>query len=192
MAKVFLSYRRTGAHPDVAKVVDGLKRAHGPQSFVDAPPIRAAGSAYRTLVENAMRECVGTTVIAGPEIASAPDVLGKRSLDNPDDPLRIEIESALKIHKMMVVVALVGGAELPDVRDLPAPLRPLTRRGVLNMGAAESFEADSSYLSAAVGRMLSGSARRSVRLIMVLFVIITVVSLLFMVLATVQANTGGL
>jgi hypothetical protein len=192
MSKVFLSYRRTDAHPDVAKVVDGLKRAHGPQSFVDAPPIRAVGSAYRTLVENAMRECIGTAVIAGPEIDTAPDALGKRRLDNPDDPLRIEIESALKIHKMMVVVALVGGADLSEANTLPPPLRPLTRRGVMRMGVAESFDADSGYLNAAVGRMLNGTAQRSVRLIMVLFIIITAVSLLFMVLATVQANTGGL
>jgi hypothetical protein len=190
MAKVFLSYQRSGAHPDVAKVVDGLKRAHGPQSFVDAPPIRAVGSAYRTLVENAMRECVGTTVIAGPEINTAPDALGKRRLDNPDDPLRIEIESALKIHKFMVVVALVGGAELPEA--LPRSLRSLHQRGVLRMGAAESFEADSGYLSAATGRMLSGLAQRSKRIVMAGFLIITVVSLLIMVLATISANTGGL
>lgn len=190
MAKVFLSYQRTGAHPDVARVVDSLKRAHGPQSFVDAPPIRAAGSAYRTLVENAMRECVGTTVIAGPEINTAPDALGRRPLDNPDDPLRIELESALKIHKFMVVVGLVGGAQLPE--SLPKPLRPLHQRGVLRMGAAESFEADSGYLSAATGRMLSGLAQRSKRIVMVGFAIIMVVSLLIMVLASISANTGGL
>lgn len=190
MSKVFLSYQRTGAHPDVAKVVDSLKRAHGPQSFVDAPPIRAVGSAYRTLVENAMRECIGTAVIAGPEIAKQPDVLGRGHLDDPDDPLRIELESALKIHKMMVVVALVGGAELPNT--LPGPLRPLMRRGVLHMGAAESFEADSHYLSEAIRRMLNGSVFRSMRTLMVLFIILTVVSLLFMVLGSVLANTGGL
>lgn len=192
MSKVFLSYQRTGAHPDVARVVEALKRAHGPQSFVDAPPIRAVGSAYRTLVENALRECIGTAVIAGPEIDKQPDVLGRGPLDNADDPLRIEIESALKIHKMMVVVALVGGAELPEAKTLPTPLRPLARRGVLHMGAAESFEADSRYLSEAIRRMLNGSVMRSMRLIMALFIVITVVSLLFMVLATINANTGGL
>jgi hypothetical protein len=190
MSKVFLSYQRNGAHPDVARVVEALKRAHGPQSFVDAPPVRAAGSAYRMLVENAMRECIGTAVIAGPEINRPPDVLGRGPLDDSDDPLRIELEAALKIHKFMVVIALVGGAQLPEA--LPASLRPLWQRGALHMGAAESFEADSGYLSEAIRRMLNGSVFRSMRLMMVLFVIVTVVSLLIMVLATAQANTGGL
>lgn len=190
MAKVFLSYLRSSAHPDVARVIDGLKQAHGAQSFVDAPPIRAAGSAYRTLVENAMRECVGTVIIAGPEIDTAPDALGRRRLDNPDDPLRIELESALKIHKFMVVVALVGDARLPAA--LPASLRPLWQRGALHMGAAESFEADMRNLSAATGHMLSGLAQRSRRMVIVGFAILIVVSLLLGILASVAANTGGL
>lgn len=190
MAKVFLSYLRSSAHPDVARVIDGLKQAHGPQSFVDAPPIRAAGSAYRTLVENAMRECVGTVVIAGPEIDKQTDALGRRRLDNPDDPLRIELESALKIHKFMVVVTLVGGSRLPDA--LPAPLRPLWQRGALHMGAAESFEDDMRNLSAATGLMLNGIAARSKRVVLIGFAIVMIVSLLIVVLASISANTGGL
>src|SRR5690606_36794895 len=137
-------------------------------------------------------ECVGTTVIAGPEINTPPDALGRHRLDNPDDRLRIELESALKIHKFMVVIALVGGARLPPTKAMPASLRPYLQRGAVSIGAAETFETDIRNLSAATGHMLSGIAQRSRRLFVILLIAVTMVSLLLGILASVAGNTGGL
>lgn len=192
MAKLFLSYRRTDAHADVQDVIGRLKRTHGAQSFVDAPPLRAAASAYRSLVENAMRECVGTIVLAGPELHSGPDALGRRRLDDPEDPLRIELEAALKIHKTMIVIGLVGGAELPPVSALPRSLRLLTRRGTIRVAAFESFDADAGYLSSAAGRMLDGSAARTVRRVIIIFALMMAAGVVCALLAAALSGSGGL
>ncbi|MBK8136054.1 MAG: hypothetical protein IPK52_09455 [Chloroflexi bacterium] len=190
MARIYAAYRRDNPHPDVERVLEGLAHVHGATAIVSAPSI-ATGATYRTVVENQIRECVGVVIIAGPEFNTEPDALGRRRLDNPDDLFRIEIESALKISKMMVVVALVGGYFLPDAKLLPRSLRPLTRRGVMNMGAHESFENDQNLLNAAVRRMLDGSARRTVRCLIVVLLLFTVVSLIAVVLATIAANTAS-
>lgn len=189
MPKVFISYRRAGAHPDVETVIDGLVQKHGPQSFVRDVAGQSLSGGYRDSVERAMRECAGTVVVAGPEFDSAPDALGRRRMEDPDDPLRVEIEAALKVHKMMVVVALVGGAELPPLDVLPRSLRPLHRRGVLRMGASESFEADSGYLRDAVRRMVDGSARRAIRNVVIIFLLVNIAIIVFIVLQSAQLTT---
>lgn len=188
MARIYAAYRRDNTHPDVERVLESLVRAHGAAAVVRATPI-ATSDTYRTTVENTMRECAGVVVIAGPEFDSEPDALGRRRLDNPEDPLRIEIESALKVKKMMVIVALVGGYFLPDAKLLPRSLRPLTRRGTINVGAFDSVENDLGYLNAGVRRMLDGSSQRAIRCVTVVMLLFTIASLIFVVLSTIAANS---
>jgi hypothetical protein len=90
---------------------------------------------------------------------------------------------------MMVVVALVGHYMLPDASELPRSLRPLTRRGIVNMGAVESFDHDQHYLNEAVRKMLDGSARKAVRTVILVFAAIMIAALAFTVFATIATNT---
>jgi hypothetical protein len=57
----------------------------------------------------------------------ATDSDGHRRIDDPDDFVRREIESALS-QGVVVVPATVQGAELPRAEELPPSIAPLTRR----------------------------------------------------------------
>jgi formylglycine-generating enzyme required for sulfatase activity len=52
---------------------------------------------------------------------------GHGRLHDPEDFVHIEIRTALN-RKIRIIPALVGGARMPTVQDLPAPLTPLARR----------------------------------------------------------------
>jgi hypothetical protein len=66
-------------------------------------------------------------VVITPGWADVVDERGRRRLDNPEDFVRIEIETALR-RDTWVIPVLVGGAVMPASDELPEKLRPLARR----------------------------------------------------------------
>lgn len=65
--------------------------------------------------------------IIGPNWLSAKDQNGRRSLEDPIDFVRVEIEAALS-RDIRVIPLLVGDAKMPRDADLPDSLLPLARR----------------------------------------------------------------
>jgi len=65
---------------------------------------------------------------------------GNRRLDDPNDFVRIEIESALTQDKLVIPV-LAPGARMPRVDELPESLRPLATRNAVRL-THERFAAD--------------------------------------------------
>ena len=61
------------------------------------------------------------------------DESGQRRIDDPEDFVRVEIESALKRPDVLVVPVLVQGAEMPKQRELPASMAALARRNALQL-----------------------------------------------------------
>lgn len=181
MSRIYIATRKSDAHPDVARVIEGLRAEYPLGTFVEGVRAAAGTEAYRTMVEAAMRETVGTVVIAGPEFNTEPDALGKRRLDDPNDPLRIELEAALKYHKFMIVIGLVGGALMPEPNELPRSLRALTRRGYVTMGMGESFDAHQSYLNKSVLWMVNGTAKRSLRIVTTFFILLMLAIVAFII-----------
>src|SRR5262249_29109801 len=82
----------------------------------------------------------------------ARDDTGARRLDNPEDFVRIEIESALKQHKRVIPV-LVGDTHMPRPDELPEAIRPLARRNAVRL-SHERFRADAQGLIKALQRAL--------------------------------------
>jgi hypothetical protein len=85
------------------------------------------GSDYRETIDGALESCDAAIALIGRGWLPAVDDEGRRRLDDPSDVLRMELEQALA-HDLVVIPALVGGADLPDEEDLPATLAPLVRR----------------------------------------------------------------
>jgi hypothetical protein len=76
-------------------------------------------------------------------------------LDDPNDFVRLEIESALRLGKRVIPV-LVNGADMPREEQLPASLRALARRNAVRL-THERFRTDAQGLIGGLKRVLDES-----------------------------------
>ncbi|MEU4474968.1 toll/interleukin-1 receptor domain-containing protein [Micromonospora sp. NPDC023888] len=135
--RVFLSYRRSDSERVTRAVYDALVARYGPhQVFLDAHSL-VPGRDYRTELPRVVRRCNVVLVMIGPSWLEARDNGGRRRLDQPDDYVRLEIETALEAQRTVVPV-LVDGADRPRPDDLPESLAALPYR----QGARLRPEAD--------------------------------------------------
>lgn len=126
-ARVFMSYRREDSSGYAGRLFDALVARFGERSvFMDIDTL-TPGQDFVQVIEDALADCEIVLVLIGRHWLNARDRRNRRRLDNPDDFVRLEIEGAL-LRKLHVLPVLVGGAEMPSSRDLPASLAALTRR----------------------------------------------------------------
>jgi hypothetical protein len=87
------------------------------------------------------------------------DEMGRRRLDNPQDFVRIEIDSALRLGKRVIPV-LLHKTEMPRADALPEPLKPLAQRNAVGL-RQERFKADAQGLiNALEGALAEAEAAR--------------------------------
>ena len=125
--RVFLSYRREDASGHAGRLYDLLAVRYGAERVfmdIDAIPL---GSEFGETISRAVASCDVLIALIGRDWLDARDADGHRRLDDPDDFVRREIESALA-EGVVVVPASVQGAEIPRADSLPPSLAPLTRR----------------------------------------------------------------
>jgi hypothetical protein len=125
--RIFLSYRREDAAGYAGRLYDALAARFGSESvFMDVDAIEV-GSDFGEEIDRALADCDVAVAVIGRGWLSATAADGRRRLDDPDDVLRLELERALA-HDLVVIPALVQGAQLPAAEELPPPLAPLVRR----------------------------------------------------------------
>src|SRR4051812_30654889 len=123
MQQMFICYRRADSQHVTGRIRDRLAGTFHPQGvFLDVHSI-APGVDYAHLLE-VLSQCQAVLVVIGDCWLNICDEHGKRRLDRPDDAVRIEIETALRL-KLFVVPLLVGTARMPCKTDLPESLGPL-------------------------------------------------------------------
>ena len=134
MSKIFVSYRRDDSSGYAGRLHDRLSRYFGnDQVFMDVDHIEP-GEDFMEVINEKIRVCGTLIVLIGRNWVNAVDKTGTRRLDNPEDFVRLEIAAALS-GNIRVVPVLVGGATMPDPKELPEPLVALCRRH-----AAEVFD----------------------------------------------------
>ncbi len=70
--------------------------------------------------------------LIGPEWLTITNKNGHRRLDDPEDYVRLEIETALT-RKIRVIPILVDEAKMPGADELPPTLAPLVRRNAVEI-----------------------------------------------------------
>lgn len=141
MAKIFVSYRRSDSQDVAGRIVDRLadRFSHGDVfKDVDSIPI---GVPFPELLRNALSRTDVALVVIGPTWATVLDNSGNRRLNNPLDFVRIEVETALG-SAALVVPVFVTNAIMPDPRELPESLKPLTVLNGISVRPDPDFHRD--------------------------------------------------
>jgi hypothetical protein len=138
--KIFINYRR-GDEPGFTHALLGRLEQIFPAErlFIDVDNIPAGEDFVRAL-ESQVAQCDALLAVIGNGWLDARDERGSRRLDDPNDFVRIEIESALRQGKRVIPV-LVHEARMPRPDELPEGIRPLATRNAVRL-THERFRAD--------------------------------------------------
>ncbi len=142
MPRLFISYRRADSKAVSGRIYDRLVTAFGKKAiFKDIDNI-PPGTDFRQVLRDATAECRVMLVVIGPHWLTVTDAQGKRRLDDPDDFVRIEVESGLLRKEVTVIPLLVEGAQMPTAAQLPASLRQLTFNNAFTLHDDPLFNRD--------------------------------------------------
>lgn len=125
--EVFISYRRDD-DPGMAHALYGhLERAFSEERvFMDVEGGIRPGRDFVRVLEEQVAQCQVMLAMVGRGWLAAADADGRRRLDNPGDYVRIEIESAMRLGKVVIPV-LINRTEMPRAAELPESMRPFVR-----------------------------------------------------------------
>ena len=156
---IFISYRREESAAQAGRLYDRLSDRFGEDRvFMDVDSI-AIGTDFTRAVIRAVSGCNILLALIGRDWPAITDSTGRRRIDDPDDFVRVEIETALQ-RDIRVVPVLVDGAVLPQAGDLPPSLRSLIQRQALGLSHA-GFRLEVSRLIAAVEEVLGAEPGRT-------------------------------
>src|SRR6266536_3716326 len=141
---IFISYRREETAYPAGWLFDRLADHLGAgQVFKDVDSIQL-GDDFVEVITTAVGSCDVLLALIGDEWLTIADEDGRRRFDNPEDFVRLEIETALT-RNVLVIPILVEGARMPRADELPASLAKLVRRQALELSPSR-FDFDTSRL----------------------------------------------
>ncbi len=153
---IFISYRREDSGGSARGIYDRLKQTLGLNHvFIDVMNINL-GLDWKATLENAIGRCEVLLAIIGREWACCTDELKQFRLRDPNDYVRIEIETALA-RQIPVIPVLVERATMPRGDELPDALQQLPRRQGMTV-TVERFDTDVDLLSSELSKILKRRA----------------------------------
>lgn len=156
MPRIFISYRRSDSITISGRIYDRLAAAYGEGNvFKDVDDI-PFGADFRAVLEREVSTCDVLLTIIGATWASAADDRGVMRLNNPDDFVRIEIESGLnRTNNVLVIPVLVSGAKMPTPDQLPSTLSQLPFRNAAVVRDDPDFSRDMARLIEQINRQFA-------------------------------------
>jgi WD domain, G-beta repeat/TIR domain len=141
---IFINYRRGDDPGHTGRLFDHLQQVFPPEHlFMDVDTI-APGLDFVRVLQEAVAKCDVFLAVIGKGWVDARDASGARRLDNLNDIVRLEIESALSQEKRVIPV-LIGEVQMPESEILPAAIKPLARRHAFRL-THERFRTDAQAL----------------------------------------------
>lgn len=151
MDHFFISYRREDSADVTGRICEQLRKHFGTEAvFVDVDKI-PLGVDFRTTLDEKLNQCRVFLAVIGRSWLTVSTEDGERRLDQPNDFVRIEIETALA-RDIPVIPILVHGISMPPAEELPKSLRPLAFRHAIAVRADPDFRHD-------IERLVSGLER---------------------------------
>src|SRR5262245_42929758 len=113
MAVIFISYRRADSQDVTGRIYDRLIASFSQnQVFKDVDNI-PLGVSFPTHLRQMLGKAGVVLVIIGPTWVTVRDDTGQRRLDDPNDFVRLEVETALRAS-LPVIPVLVSYARMPQ------------------------------------------------------------------------------
>ena len=135
--RVFISYRRQETAWPARQLYELLSERFGAdQVFKDIDTIEP-GDDFVEKVTGAVGSCDVLLAMIGETWLTITGEDGQPRLHDPDDYVRLEIETALGRSDVRVIPILVDSARMPKADELPPKLRPLARRQAVHLSAIE-------------------------------------------------------
>lgn len=152
MPIIVISYRRQDSRDITRRVYENLVRRYGKKSvYMDIHSNLPSGD-YRAQVRQAVHRALVMLTVIGPRwIGPRPNAVAR--IFDPDDPVRIEVETALA-NRRSVMPVLVNGAGMPSEADIPQSLKALPYLHAIEInGAKELSQATLKPLFAAIDKL---------------------------------------
>ena len=150
---VFLSYRRDDATAHALLLRTTLhEHLPGVHVFMDLDSIEG-GQDFAEIIGEALDSCAVLVALIGPQWATLTDEKGRPRLYDPDDWVRLEVQTALD-RGVRVIPALVDGARPLRQELLPAELHQLARLNAVEL-SSRRYEYDADQLVELIQRVLA-------------------------------------
>lgn len=154
MPRITISYRREDSGPITGRIFDRLVAHYGRDAVfrdIDNIPI---GVDFREHINKMLDASDLVLAIVGPRWVGP---RGQSRLTDDADPVRVEIEAALRKGVPLVPVLVLRGA-MPRADQLPDSLKDFAYRNALQVDAAQDFDMHMSRLTRVMDRMLQTRA----------------------------------
>src|SRR5262245_18437446 len=156
MANIIISYRRSDSAAIAGRVRDRLAEHYGADAvFMDIDSI-PFGIDFRQQIQEVVTKNHIMLVLIGAKWMGAKKGGMSRISGDEDDPIRIEIETALK-QRMPLIPILVGGASMPKSGALPESLQKLRFLNAAEVDDGRDFHQHLDRLIRAMDRPLTES-----------------------------------
>jgi len=152
MPKITVSYRRDDSEAITGRIFDRLVAHYGKTAvFRDIDNI-PPGVDFRKHIDEALEETDVLIVVIGRRwVGSAKP--GNVRIHDEADPVRIEVETALK-RNIAIIPVLVGDTRMPSSAQLPASLKEFTFRNAVRIDSGQDFDHHTDRLLRAMDRTL--------------------------------------
>ncbi|WP_299926099.1 TIR domain-containing protein [uncultured Nocardioides sp.] len=125
--RIFISYRRDDCQSQANGLNDGLRhRLPAARVFMDIDSI-PFGADFEEHIRGEIEQCNVALILIGDDWLETRPGTDKRRIDESNDFVRLEVESALAAKHLRVIPVLVEGATMPTPEELPRSIRRLAR-----------------------------------------------------------------
>lgn len=158
MSTIFISYRRDDAAAYAGRLYDGLRERYGDDHvFMDVDRIQP-GENFAAVIARSIHGADVVLAVIGDSWLTVANESQQRRLDDPDDFVRLELQTALDAGRRVIPV-LVGEAKMPAEQALPQPLRRLAGLQAVTL-SNERWDYDSERLTRSIDNGATPRARR--------------------------------
>lgn len=159
MPHIIISYRRADSDAIAGRIRDRLANHFGEESvFMDIDSI-PFGTDFREHIQSELAQTDILVAVIGPKW-TGPGKGRHLRISEENDPVRIEIETAIK-NATVVIPVLVGGAAMPKPSELPDGLKDFSYRNAAEVDAGRDFHPHVERLIRSMERIIADRAKPS-------------------------------